>query len=301
MTEAAVTTSTGHPEKQGLTPGPSVALRFGNAPGQILKYGLLVFILLLLLIPFYEMFSTALKGQRALFVTPPVWFPTEPAWQNFIEIWTYVPLGQYFINSAIIAGGTTVLNNLAAIPAAFALARLRFPGRRIYLYIVLSAQMFSPVILLIAAFRLMIAFRLDNNYMGLILINATTTLPLTIWLLTGYFMTVPKEIEEAALIDGASFQRIIWSLYIPVARPGIVATVIFAFILAWNEFLFALTFTQDPLLRPLTLGIYSFIGRYQIQWNLLMAASLVAVLPVLALFLLVQRHLIEGLTAGAAK
>src|SRR5262249_52063111 len=134
-----------------------------------------------------------------------------------------------------------------------------------------------------------------------ILMNATTMLPLSIWLLTGYFSTVPREIEEAALLDGASFGRILWSLYIPIARPGIVATIIFTFILAWNEFLFALTFTQDPLLRPLTVGIYSFIGRYQIQWNLLMAASLVAVIPVLALFLVVQRQLIAGLTAGAVK
>jgi multiple sugar transport system permease protein len=146
-----------------------------------------------------------------------------------------------------------------------------------------------------------INLRLDNSYWGLILMNATVTLPLTIWLLTGYFSTVPREIEEAALLDGAGFNRILISLYIPIVRPGLVATVIFAFILAWNEFLFALTFTQDPLLRPLTLGIYSFIGRYQILWNLLMAASLVAVVPVLALFLLVQKQLVQGLTAGAVK
>jgi multiple sugar transport system permease protein len=267
----------------------------------ILQYGLLFFILALMTIPFFEMFSTALKDPTSLFVFPPPWFPAQPAWRNFIEIWTYVPLAQYFANTAIIATGAMLLNNAAAIPASFALARLRFPGRRAYLYLVLTAQMFSPVILLIATFRLMIALRLDNSYLGLICMNATTTLPLTIWLLTGYFSTVPREIEGAALIDGAGFNRILWSLYLPIARPGLVATLIFTFILAWNEFLFALTFTQDPLLRPLTVGIYSFIGRYQIQWNLLMAASLVAVLPVLVLFLLVQRQLIAGLTAGAVK
>jgi multiple sugar transport system permease protein len=255
----------------------------------------------LILFPFFEMFSTALKSEGNLFVYPPPWFPLNPAWGNFIEIWTYVPLAQYFINSAIIALGATILNHIASIPAGFALARMRFPGRRVYLYIVLMAQMFTPVILLIATFRLVINLRLDNSYWGLILMNATVTLPLTIWLLTGYFSTVPREIEEAALLDGAGFNRILISLYIPIVRPGLVATVIFAFILAWNEFLFALTFTQDPLLRPLTLGIYSFIGRYQILWNLLMAASLVAVVPVLALFLLVQKQLVQGLTAGAVK
>ena len=258
-------------------------------------------LLALMLFPFFEMLSTALKDQQSLFVYPPPWFPTNPAWSNFVEIWTYVPLGQYFANSTVIAVGSMLLNNAAAIPAAFALARMRFPGRRAYLYMVLTAQMFSAVILLIATFRLVISLRLDNSYAGLIFMNATTMLPLSIWLLTGYFSTVPREIEEAALLDGASFTRILWSLYIPIARPGIIATIIFTFILAWNEFLFALTFTQDPLLRPLTVGIYSFIGRYQIQWNLLMAASLVAIIPVLALFLFVQRQLIEGLTAGAVK
>jgi multiple sugar transport system permease protein len=267
----------------------------------ILKYGFLLVLLALMLFPFFEMLSTALKDQQSLFVYPSPWFPTNPAWGNFIEIWTYVPLGQYFTNSTVIAVGSMLLNNAAAIPAAFALARMRFPGRRAYLYMVLTAQMFSAVILLIATFRLMISLRLDNSYAGLIFMNATTMLPLSIWLLTGYFSTVPREIEEAALLDGASFTRILWSLYIPIARPGIIATIIFTFILAWNEFLFALTFTQDPLLRPLTVGIYSFIGRYQIQWNLLMAASLVAIIPVLALFLIVQRQLIEGLTAGAVK
>lgn len=267
----------------------------------LLRYGLLLLLLGLLLFPFFEMLSTSLKPDGSFYVYPPPWFPSQPAWENYLEIWTYVPLAQYFTNSAIIAVGATLLNAFASLPASFALARLRFPGRRAYLHFVLTAQMFSPVILLIATFRLIIALRLDNSYLGLIAMNATVTLPLAIWLLTGYFSTVPREIEEAARIDGASFHRILWNLYIPIAMPGIVATVVFTFILAWNEFLFALTFTQDPLLRPITLGIYSFIGRYQIEWNLLMAASLVAIIPVLVLFLLVQRQLVAGLTAGAVK
>jgi multiple sugar transport system permease protein len=267
----------------------------------LVKYSVLVAILALMLFPYLEMIATSLKADEQVFVYPPPWFPPNPKWDNYLTIWTYIPLARYFLNSTIVALGTIIVAGLAAIPAGYALARIRFPGRRLILYIMLISQMFSAIVLLIASFRLMNALGLLDTYQGLILMNATITLPLTVWLLTGYFSTVPREIEEAALLDGAGRLRILWDHYIPIARPGILAAILFAFILAWNEFVFAVTFIQSPDMRPLTVGIYSFIGRYQILWNLLMASSLIAMLPVLLTFLLIQRHLVTGLTAGAVK
>lgn len=265
------------------------------------KYVGLVIILLLLLFPFYEMVVTSLKSNSDLFKTPVPWLPAKPAFDNYGTIWSYVPLANYFISSAIIAVGATLVNTIGALPAGYALARFRFPGQRIFLQIIMATQMFSPIVLLMGAYKLMVFLNLIDSYWSLILMDATVALPFSIWLLTSYFSTVPKEIEEAALIDGAGRMRMLWSLFIPVILPGIAATVIFTFIGAWNEFIFALSFITDPNKKPLTTGIYAFVGQYDIQWNLLMTASLLAVVPVVVMFLLVQRWLVSGLTVGAVK
>lgn len=265
------------------------------------RFVLLFAILIALLFPFVEMLSTALKARNVLYAWPPVWFPGEPAWTNFRQIWIDVPLASYFWNSFIIAGGATLLNALVGIPAGFALSRFRFPGRRIFLYFVIGTQMFSPVVLLLALFLMMNRIGLLNTHLSLILINATVALPFTIWMMTAYFSSIPDAIEEAAVLDGCSKLRILWDHFLPLAAPGIVTAMIFSFILAWNEFLLALTFLTDARLRPLTTGIYSFVGRFEIQWHLLMAASLVAIVPVFIGFLLIQRRLVSGLTVGAVK
>jgi multiple sugar transport system permease protein len=216
-------------------------------------------------------------------------------------VWRIVPMLTYVQNSVIVAGGSTLLNAVVAIPAAFALARFRFPGRQAFLYFVVATQMFSPVVLLLATFRMMFSFGLLNTYWSLIFINATVTLPFTVWMLTSYFSTVPKEIEEAALIDNTGRWRMLWDHFIPICMPGIVTALTFAFVLSWNEFLFAVTFVSTPEMRPLTTGIYTFIGRTETQWNYLMAASAISIVPVFIGFLLVQRRLISGLAAGAVK
>ena len=265
------------------------------------RFTLLTLVMVLLLFPFVEMFSTALKARNTLYAYPPVWFPSPPAWANFVSIWIDIPLLTYFGNSLIIAGGATILNAVAGIPAGFALARFTFPGRRIFLYFLVATQMFSPVVLLIALFLMMNSFGLLNTHLSLILINATVALPFTVWMMTAYFATVPDEIEEAAILDGCGRLRMLWDHFLPIAAPGIVTAMTFSFIMAWNEFLLALTFLSDPNLRPLTTGIYSFVGRFEISWHLLMAASLVAITPVFAGFLLIQKRLVAGLAAGAVK
>ena len=281
-----------------MTPAP-----FEN-DGKLLRlagFAFLWIVLVVLLFPFVELISTSLKTRQDLALFPPVWFPPAAAWQNYIDVWRIVPMLTYVQNSLIVSVGSTLLNAVVAIPAAFALARFRFPGRQAFLYFVVATQMFSPVVLLLATFRMMFSFGLLNTYWSLIFINATVTLPFTVWMLTSYFSTVPKEIEEAALIDNTGRWRMLWDHFIPICMPGIVTALTFAFVLSWNEFLFAVTFVTTPELRPLTTGIYTFIGRTETQWNFLMAASAISIVPVFIGFLLVQRRLISGLAAGAVK
>ncbi len=275
-----------------------------EADGRLLRLAVLAVLCLLLaviLFPFIEMISTSLKTRQDLAIYPPVWFPAAAAVQNYLDVWSIVPLATYVMNSLIIAGGATLLNGLVAIPAGFALARFRFRGRQTFLHFVVATQMFSPVVLLLATFRMMFGMGLLNTYWSVIFINATVTLPFTIWMLTAYFATVPREIEEAALLDNTGRWRMLWDHFIPISMPGIVTAMTFAFVLAWNEFLFAVTFITDPGLRPLTTGVYTFIGRTETQWNYLMAASVISIVPVFTGFLLVQRRLVSGLAAGAVK
>lgn len=266
-------------------------------------------VLVVILFPFAVMVATALKTPAAISAptgpgVPYHFIPTEPRFANFVDVFSHMPLGRYFLNSLIIAGGATLLNLLCAIPAAYALSRLVFPGKRAVLFIVLTTQMFSPIVLIIALFSQFASYGLLEGgrvYFALIVANAAASLAFGIWLLTGYFSTIPQEIEEAALIDGCSRLQTISRIIIPVALPGVVTTVIFAFISAWNEFVFALTFVSSDAHKPLTVAIPSFIGQYGTQWQFLMAAALLATVPVIILFLGVEKHLVRGLTAGSVK
>jgi len=275
--------------------------RYDRPSVRVVQLSLLAGILALLTFPFLVMVSTAFKTAPEVVVLPPTWIPRDPAPGNFLDVWSYVPLARFFINSFIIAGGAMLLNAVAAIPAGFALARLRFPGRSAVLLVVIATQMFSPLVMLIASFQMMTTLRLVNTYWSLILLDATVTLPFTIWMMTAYFSTIPEEIEEAATLDGAGRLRQFVDHFLPLSVPGVVTVMTFSFVIAWNEFVFALTFISNEDLRPLTTGIYGFVGRYDIQWQYLMAASILSIVPVFLLFLLVQRRLVSGLTAGAVK
>jgi len=254
-----------------------------------------------ILFQFFVMLSTSLKPKAEVFHIPPYWIPHHIRFLNYIEMWKIAPLARYFLNSIIVASGATALAIGVAIPAAYALARLRFNGRRAFLYLVLITQMFSPIVIIIGLYRAMAVMGMLNTYQSLIITFAAFNQAFSVWLLTGYFQTIPLEIEEAALIDGCSrMQALRWILF-PLSAPGIVATVIFVFIWAWNEFMIALTFTSTPEMRLLTVGLFRFMGRYEIEWHYLMGASLLATIPVLVLFLLIQRKLVQGLTAGAIK
>ncbi|NOY10362.1 MAG: carbohydrate ABC transporter permease [Spirochaetes bacterium] len=247
------------------------------------------------------MIFTSLKVSNEIFVSPPTWFPKKPILKNYIDIWHYVKLANYFKNSGIYAIGTTVLTILIALPASYATARIRFRGRMFFLFLILVTQMFSPIVVIISLYKMMAFYHSLNTYRGIIVTYSAFNQAFSIWLLTGYFSSIPKDIEEAAMIDGCSRFTTVVRILIPLAKPGIVATVVFVFIWAWNEFLLVLTFISTNRLWSLTLGIYGFIGKYKVLWNYLMAVSFLTTIPVIILFLLIERHLVSGLTAGAIK
>jgi len=257
--------------------------------------------LLLLLFPFFVMISTMLRPSREVYTSPPYWIPKHPTLSNFIGVWNQVPLVTYFTNSLIIAGGTMVLNTLLSVPAAYAISRFRFPGKQILLYMLIVFQMFSPIVVVISLFKIMFWFHLLNTYTGLIFSNTAFTLPFTIWMLNGYFKSVPVDIEEAALIDGCTYLQAIQKIVLPIAAPGLVTTMIYSFIFAWNEFMFALTFIQSAKKMPITIGLYSFVGQYTTQWEYLATASFLAIIPIVVLFLLIEKQLVAGLVGGAVK
>jgi len=255
-------------------------------------------LLALALAPFAVMLLTALKPEGG-YVTHPL-LPETWAPENLLLAWRG-NLVIYFRNSLIVAGGATALNLAFALPAAYALARLPVPGARIWRHGLLATQMFSPIVVVVALYRLAAATGLTNSLGALVIINAAYSMAFAVWLLSAYLAAVPEEMEEAARIDGCSRLAAFWRVVLPVAGPGVVTTVVFVFIAAWNEFVVALTFLSSVDRRPLTVGLFEFASAYSPQWSLLMAAALWAILPVVLLFAVIEGRLAEGLTAGAVK
>jgi multiple sugar transport system permease protein len=269
----------------------------GKLPAIIITIVLLLF----LLFPFFVMISTMLKSSEEVYVSPPTWIPERFHLSNLITVWSEFELFIFFKSSIIIAVGATIFNTLLTVPAAYAVARLRFVGRKFILYLFLVIQMFSPVIVIISLFKIMVGLNLLDTYFSLIIANTVFTIAFTIWMMNGYFKSIPVEIEEAALIDGCSRVQTITRIMIPIAVPGLVTAMIYTFIYAWNEFLFGLTFIQSRPKMPLVLALYNFVGRWTTQWELLTTAAFLAIIPVLVLFYVIEKRLVAGLAGGAVK
>lgn len=263
---------------------------------------MLAYLLFVVLIfPYFVMLITSLKAETEVYAIPPTFFPQEWTFTNFIDIWTKIPLIDYLANSIIIALGATILTLICAIPAAYVMARLKFAGKNIYMYLIIITQMFAPVVLLVGLYREISFLGLMDSVWGLVLINAAFNQAFAVWILNGYFSTIPYDLEHAAWIDGATKWQALRKIVLPLAVPGIITTIIFVFVMSWNEFVVALTLISTEENKPLTVGIYAFFGKYDIQWQYLFATSLVATIPVVVLFLLVEKYLISGLTAGGVK
>lgn len=266
----------------------------------ILLYVFIVVLCVVILYPYFVMFITALIDNKEMYavdhILPNIW-----QWSNFADIWKAAPVFKYLINSMIIAGGATVLAILCGIPAAYALARMRFKGKGIFMGAVIMSQMFSPVVLLVGIYRMMVNINLNNTILGLILLNAAFNQAFAIWLLRGTFMGISPEMEQAAKIDGCGTVKALVRVLLPMALPGIITTLIFVFINAWNEYTIALTLISTDIFKPITVGINVFYGFNFIQWQYLFATSLFATIPVVILFLIIEKHLVAGLTSGGVK
>lgn len=256
---------------------------------------------LIFIAPYLEMLLTALKPKEEITAIPTTYLPNSWTWSNFIGVWKEIPLATYLKSSFIISFSATVIVLFLAVPAAYFVARNRFRGRTAFLLLVLITQMFSPTALVVGIFREVVAFKLVDTYIALIVIYAAFNMAFSIWILSGFFASIPADIEEAAWIDGCSRFKTLTKVVLPLALPGLVTAFIFTFIAAWNEFVIALTLTSTPAHEPLTVGLTSLIGQYQVQWNFLFAGSLIAIVPVVILFAFIEKWLVGGLTAGSVK
>ena len=268
---------------------------------RVLLYFVVLDVCVITLYPYFAMLCTALKSRAEIFSVNGTILPITALWSNFIDIWSRAPMAQYLLNSILIAGGSTIIAMLCGIPAAYALARMRFRGQTVFLGVVIVSQMFAPVVLLIGIYKVMLAMGLTDSIWGLIFINAAFNQAFTVWLLRGTFLGISAEMEQAATIDGCNRVQSMMKVLLPVAAPGIVTTLIFIFINAWNEYTVALCLISTDTYKPLTVGINTFNGYNMIEWQYLFAASIFAIIPVVILFMCIEKNLVSGLASGGVK
>jgi len=251
-------------------------------------------------LPILWMILSSFKPNSKIFASPPTIF-SSPTFGAYSEILHDPEKMRFFLNSYVVAGSVTVLTVLVAILAAFAFSRYEFPGKRIINVVIISMQAVPPITLLIPFFGLMVRLKLYNTYPGLILTYMVLTLPYAIIMLTGYFNTLPRELDEAATMDGTSSFGALWRILVPVSVPGIVSVALYTFMIAWNEYLFALTLTKTNNMRTVPIGIQLLMGQHSYDWSQMMAMSVLGSIPVVILFIFFQRYFIGGMTAGSVK
>jgi arabinogalactan oligomer/maltooligosaccharide transport system permease protein len=229
-------------------------------------------------------------------------WPEHVSTSNFDALFDEQPFARWLLNSVIIAAATTVLGVFLASTAAYAFSRFRFPGRRAGLMSFLVSQMFPGTLMLIALYIIIVQWLgLGSTYTGLVLIYTVTAIPFCVWMMKGYFDTIPKELEESALIDGASQAMIFFRIVLPLAKPAVAVTALFSFMTAWNEFIQAATFMNKEEMYTAPVGLRFFVGGFSQQWGFFAAGSIVTAIPIMVLFLFLQKYLVSGLTAGAVK
>jgi multiple sugar transport system permease protein len=277
-----------------------------ETPGyRIFRRTTLVLLTVFVSAPLVVMASTAIKPLSQV-QSAFRWIPTHPTLRPFVEMWSTVPLARYFANSVVVASVATVLSVTVAVLAAYAVSRWRFRGREPFRLAVLSTQMFPGVLFLLPLFLLFVmvdrltGLALVGSRTGLVITYLTFALPYAIWMLVSYFETIPRDLDDAAKVDGCGPIRLLVSVLLPAARPVIVAVSIFSFMLAWGEVLFASVLTSEQT-RTVSVGLQAYASEANVYWNQVMAASLVVSAPIVVAFLLLQRHITSGLTAGAVK
>lgn len=253
------------------------------------------------LAPYLVMLLDAFRTSSDVKATPASLFPREWQWDTFAQVLGDDRFLNWLKSSIIVAGASTLIVIVIAIPAAYITARYRFRGRMAFLVLVLVTQMFAPTSLVVGLYREFFELSMVNTYGALILTNAAFNLAFAIWILNGFFSSIPNEVEEAARLDGCGRVTTLLRIMLPLTLPGIVTAVIFAFIAAWNEYVVALTLIISDERKPLTVGMRAYVTGYEQHWDQLFAASLISIIPVVILFALIEKYLVGGLTAGSVK
>jgi ABC-type glycerol-3-phosphate transport system permease component len=252
------------------------------------------------LLPFFWMLSVSLKPVTEPFAIPARLWPEAPTLQNYVTAFR-PEFRTYFVNSVIVSGATVAITVTLGLLAAYSFTRARLALLTALMSLVVLAQMFPHAAIIIPIYRMMRGAQLLDTYAALIIAYVSVTLPVAIWLLRGFLEKMPVALEEAATIDGAGRLRVFLEIVVPLARPGIIATAVYVLIVTWQEFLFALSFTSTREMRTLPVGLNDFVGQYGIRYGELMASSVMVSVPVIAVFFLLQRYFVAGLTAGAVK
>jgi multiple sugar transport system permease protein len=265
------------------------------------SYGLLVLSAMFAIFPFVFMLSTSLKSESEALSLPVRLIPKQFTLQAYSEMWTLKPFGSYFWNSIVVSGVTALLSTVVGALAGYGFSRFQFRGRTSLLAFFLATQMISGVLVIGPYFQILAALELYNTLTGLIIAYVTICLPFAAWMSKGYFDSIPKELDEAGLVDGASRLQIFLRIICPIAVPGTVSTLLFAFLLAWQDLLWALCLISIDEKRTVTLGVAFLVGEFVIKWPMLTAASLIGSLPTIILYLFLQRFYVEGLARGAVK
>jgi len=261
----------------------------------------LILVCIYCLIPFAWMLSTSLKTEAEAFRIPPTWIPLEPTIESYIGIWVRKNFGIYFLNSTIISLATAVLSTFFGALAGYGFSRFLFKGRKFLIGFFLATQMLPGVLLVGPYFKIMSRLGLYDTRTGLIIAFLTICLPFSTWMMKGFIDKVPKELDQSAMVDGCSRIGLFFKIILPIVAPGMVATILFAFLLAWGDLLWALCLTSSENMITVTLGIARTVGEFRIIWPMLMAGSLVGGMPAILLYIFLQRLLVQGLTAGAVK
>ena len=271
-----------------------------RATGAILWYVMLTGLAVLMIGPFLWLLATAFKsGSENIFEFPPKFLPEQPTWDNFIKVWNSHPFGRYLFNSTLVAVLTVLGNVIFCSLAAYPLARMKFRGRNVIFFAILSTMMIPFQLTMIPVYLLALKLNLTNTYLGLVLPHAVTAFG--IFLMRQAFLTVPKELEEAARMDGCNTFDIWWRILLPLVKPSVTTLAIFTFVFSWSDFLWPLIILNDPEMYTLPLGVAFLSNAFSSNWRLIAAGSIISIVPVIVLFLMLQRYFIRGSIQGALK
>jgi ABC-type glycerol-3-phosphate transport system permease component len=266
-----------------------------------LRLSVLGILVLAVLFPVYWMVSSSFKPAAELFQSHPTLLPN-----SFSTVWYRAIISQsnvqrYFVNSMVVAFSTMCISIAVTTLGAYSLTRFNFRGKKTFLLAILLSYIFPPILLMLPLYNALAKLGLVDSYLGVIFTHTTIVIPFSLWILKSYFKNVPVEMEEAGLIDGLSRLGAFWRIIVPVTAPGILSVGLFSFILSWNEYLYASVFLTGPHFKTLPIGITEFIAQYDVRWGEIMATSVVTAMPVLVIFMCMQKYFVQGLTAGAVK